>query len=101
MNGIESFFGGTWVDQRGNFATITEVANLGVDTGNLGVSFAPEANRPGLFPGTKTVPSDAPAFIDVNFSDANVTVRGTMQLEGQVIAWANDTFWLRQDPVAS
>ena len=103
MNGIESFFGGTWIDQRANLATITEVADLGVDTGNLSVSFAPVVNRPGRFPGTKTVPDGQPAFIDVNFTDADVTVRGTMQLDGQVILWSNDTLWLRQkmDPAAS
>lgn len=102
MPGIESFFGGNWIDQRGNVATITEEANLGVPTGRLVVSFGPPVNR-GPFSGVKTESNGAPASIEVDFNDADVTVRGAMRLEGQVIAWENNTLWLRElpDPAAS
>ena len=44
-----------------------------------------------------------PAIIDVNFTDVNMAVRGTMQLDGEVILWANNTLWLQpmMDPTAS
>ncbi|MBL8293389.1 MAG: hypothetical protein JNN08_16190 [Bryobacterales bacterium] len=95
-NVFGNFFGGTYVDQDGNFASITEVQNAGVDTGKLKVRFAQEV-RPGEFPGTKTVPEGEPAFIDVDFTDVGVTVRGTAQLGGHVVLWSNDTLWLRQN----
>jgi hypothetical protein len=103
MSEIDSFFAGTWIDQRGNLASISEVANLGVATGQLTVAFSTAVNRPGQFPGTKTVANGKPAVIEVNFTDVNQTIKGSMQLDGQVILWENKSLWLRQmmDPTLS
>lgn len=86
---MQSKFTGTWRDQREHRAFIAG------ENGQVTVEYAPEVGRPGQFPGTEQNPAIAPAFIDVNFTDVNQTIRGTLQNDGHLIVWNNGTLWVR------
>lgn len=90
---MESKFAGSWKDPNGFTVTIT-----GSD-GQVTVDYEPAANRQGPFQGTEVQPTLAPAFIDVDFTDApadQVRQRGTLQDAGNLIVFTtNGTQWTR------